>query len=271
MRKPLVALATVLVVVALASAASPSPVRAAQYTYPCSDFDNYKLAVARSDFSDYTGVIGDMKAQGFGTCTNTVGPVISAILPANLQVDNTNYIVQIGTAVCSGTTANKCGAAATGVPSDGALHFVYICVDNSGGVPCLADGWVGGPPEIGDRYRFRIDKVGNTWKYSVQNITEGWTSTKTVPRSSAFTAGNTVWWAAEAYDRGSMLGGGQAAASMINMYWMQYLHAGDWWVAWPNTQFVNMPPGVVWPAYWHGDEYNQNYTNDAQNIWTTQH
>ncbi len=264
-----------------------SPVRAAQaYAYPCTQDPptrNYKEFIHRGNGlvplgipgtgDDYIGVIGDMKANAPGTCTNVVGPTISAILPANLE-NGDPYIVQFGLAVCSGTSTLKCGLQdSTGVPSDGLLHFVYICDDDSGGVPCLADGWVGGAPEYHDRYRFRIEKSGSTWLYTLQNITEGWTSTKSIPRSSGFSQGNLVWWAAETYDQNSQLGTGQASASMMQVYWMQYYRTslGAWYVAWPDQQYISYPAGYSWPSYWRGDVYNQNYTDDAQNIWTILH
>ena len=217
-----------------------------------------------------------MTVNSPGTCTNTVGPVISAILPANLE--KAPYIVQMGIAVCSGTTTTKCGPESSGdtggIPSDGQLHFVYICNDASGGDPCLADGWVGGPPEIGDRYRFRIEKSGNSWLYTLTNVTEGWFSTKTIARSSSFDFGNLAWWAAETYDRGSMLGAGQASASMIKMYWMQYRRTAlsGWQVVTPGLQYHKFAPASgPWPTYWKQSVYDQNYVDDAQNIWTTQH
>jgi hypothetical protein len=111
----------------------------------------------------------------------------------------------------------------------------------------LADTWVGGPPEIGDRYRFRIDKSGSSWLYTLTNVTEGWSSTKTIPRSSGFDFGNLAWWAAETYDRGSMLGAGQASASMINMYWMQYRRTAltGWQVVTPGVQYHKYAPHPV--------------------------
>lgn len=272
-----------LAVVALFAPGARSPVLAASYTYPCSDYGNYRTFIYRGDGlndvpgipdgvgHDYYGVIGDMTVNGPATCTNTVGPVISAILPANLE--KAPYIVQLGIAVCYGSTSEKCGPETTGIPSDGQLHFVYICNDASGGDPCLADGWVGGPPEIHDRYRFRIEKSGSSWLYRLQNITEGWTSTKTIPRSSGFDFGNLAWWAAETYDRGSMLGAGQASASMIKMYWMQYHRTAisGWQVVTPGVQYHKYPAGWTWPSYWQQSVYDQNYVDDAQNIWTVQH
>lgn len=272
---------TAVVGVLLLGPGGSSVALAASYTYPCSDFGNYRTFIHRGDGlngtipggvgHDYYGVIGDMTVNSPATCTNTTGPVISAILPANLE--KAPYIVQLGIAVCSGTSTLKCGTSTTGIPSDGNLHFVYICNDASGGQPCLADGWIGGPPELGDRYRFRIDKSGSNWLYTLQNVTEGWTSTKTIPRSASFDYGNVAWWAAETYDRGSMLGAGQASTSMIKMYWMQYHRSAlsGWQVVTPGVQYHARPAGTTWPTYWKQSIYDQNYVDDAQNIWTITH
>ena len=263
-----------IVLAAVISTGTRSPVLAAgSYTYPCADYgSNYKMLIYR-DASDFTGVIGDLKANSPDTCTSPVIPVISAILPANLQAPP--YIVQAGLAVCRGPSGTSCGSGSVGspVPADGALHFVYICNDASGGDPCLADGWLGHTPTYHDRYRFRIEKSGSTWLYTIQDVSIGWTKTTAIPRSSAFTQGNRVWWAAETYDRNSQLGTGQASASMMQMYWMQYYRPslGVWKVAWPNVQYIEKPSSVTWPNYWTGSVYNQNHTDDAQNIWTVLH
>jgi hypothetical protein len=276
----LVAVLTLVAIVfaAMSVPGAPSPVLAAgSYVYPCSDYGNYKETIWRGaglpggTGTDFTGVIGDITANSPGTCTNSVEPIISAILPANLQ--NDPYIIQSGLAVCTGPSGQKCGDTSTGIPTDGLLHFVYICSDASGGVPCLADGWVGHAPTYHDRYRFRIEKSGSSWLYTIQDVSIGWTKTKTIPRSSAFTQGNLVWWAAETYDLGSQLGTGQASASMMKMYWTQYFRTslGSWYVAWPDTQYIDYPNWSSWPSYWLGSVYSQNYTNDAQNIWTILH
>ena len=276
MRRQVLALAILLGVMYVPSA--PSPVLASTaYTYPCSDYGNYKMFIWRGAAlggtgTDYTGVIGDMTANAPATCLYSTVPVDSFILPANLE-GAYPYIVQSGFIVCSGPSGQYCGNSLTGIPTDGHLHFVYICDDATNGAPCLADSWVGHTPTYHDRYRFTIEESGTSWLYTIEDVTIGWTKTHTIPRSSSFGEGNLVWWAAETHDLNSQLGTGQASASMMNMYWMQYYRVslGAWYVAWPDKQYVAYPTGSYWPTYWVGSVFSQNYTNDAQNIWTKLH
>ena len=74
--------------------------------YPCSNYatQNWKAIVTRGTgpggtMTDLYGVIGDARVNGNGTCTGSVNPVISYVLPANMQQGDatSNHIVQDAT------------------------------------------------------------------------------------------------------------------------------------------------------------------------------
>lgn len=267
-----------------ASALAPigKPVALAlSYTYPCNIFATHTqmAVVARGagatwqggTGNDYKGIIGDARVSATLPCTGSADGRFSAVIPANLQADQTR-IVQLGWMVCDGSTADKCGHLALGVPSDGQLHFFYVCEDNSGGEICLADGWAG-MPVPGHRYRFRIEHSGSNWLYSLKDLTMG-TAAVTAAIDRTFEFGNLIWWGAETTNKASMMGSGQAGGSMLHMYWMQYLRQSipaGWQVAEPTQTWYLSPPGIAWPTYWDSDNYSQNYVDDAQNIWTQSH
>lgn len=286
------ALAVVLALAAAsAPAAKPGTVLAASFQTPCSTLNpppNYKSIVVRGSgvnssipgyiagATDLYGVIGDARVSTLGGCTGGVGPEIDAVLPANLQGATGTQIVQLGWAVCFGSSTNRCGpsTSTTYLPSDGTLHFVYTCHDNDE-VACVADTWAG-TPVVGDRYRFRIEKSSSNWLFTLSNITTGSTpKTKTIVRSTGFNYGNLVWYGAENYDVGSILGSKSASTDKIHMYWMQYHRSSisGWQVAEPVTTvgFIQSNFNVSWPSWWWARDYSQNYTNDAQDIWTEAH
>jgi hypothetical protein len=265
----------------------PSPVLAASaYVGPCETIQaNYKSIVVRGSAlgskypgyiaggTDIYGVIGDARVSSLQGCTGGVGPEVDAVLPANLQL--APYIVQFGWGVCFGSSTNKCGIQdSTGVPSDGSLHFIYTCRDNNQ-EPCVADGWTGGPPSVGTRYRFRIDKSGSSWLFTLTNNTTGAVHTHTIGRSSAFSTGNLAWYGAENHNSGSILGSKDASSNKIHMYWMQYHRSSvsGWQVAEPVTtlDIIQSDQTSTWPSWFLSDVYSQNYTNDAQDIWTKLH
>jgi hypothetical protein len=270
----------------LLSGTRPATVLAADaYQGPCSTISaNYKAIVARgagigsgnpgyiAGATDIYGVIGDARVSTLGGCTGGVGPEIDAVLPANLQ--NGTFIVQFGWAICFGSSTLKCGASTTGLPSDSSLHFVYTCHDNDQ-KPCIADSWTGGPPSVGTRYRFRIEKSGSSWLFTLTNNTTGTVHTHTIGRSTGFSTGNLTWYGAENYDSGSILGSKSASTDKIHMYWMQYhrTSVSGWQVAEPVTTLgiIQSNQTSTWPSWWLVDDYSQNYTNDAQDIWTILH
>lgn len=137
----------------------PVPTVLASYGHPCTvpSSDVSQTAVVRGadlGFSgtDITGAIADITARNVIGCTSPSGSAWDdpAILPVNLQQSSTGGIVQLGWIRCV-TPGFACG----NVPADGSAHFVYICDDLSGGLPCDAGSWAG-TPLWGHRYRFRV-------------------------------------------------------------------------------------------------------------------
>ena len=71
------------------------------------------------------------------------------------------------------------------------------------------------------------------------------------------------------------MGSKSASTDKIHMYWMQYHRSSisGWQVAEPVTTvgFIQSNFNVSWPSWWWARDYSQNYTNDAQDIWTEAH
>ncbi|HEX5591002.1 MAG TPA: hypothetical protein VFX65_11990 [Candidatus Limnocylindrales bacterium] len=60
----------------------------------------------------------------------------------------------------------------------------------------------------------------------------------------------------------------------MQMYWMQYSRVSvpAWTVAEPVLTLGYREAGSpAWPSYWVATQYDQNYTDDAQNIFTLLH
>jgi hypothetical protein len=218
--------------------------------------------------SDIRGVIGDAYVRTLLTCANpTAGNYdATAVIPVSLQLPP-NRIVQLGWVNCGAVSGGMCG----NIPEDG-LHFFYVCDDNSNGVGCVADSWAG-LPETGDRYRFKVlyDSANDQWDYSIENVTEGWTKSKSI--SASWSQGNGAWWGAEDANTGSTLGPAHSGSNDINMYWMQYKRAsvGSWQVVTDIEATNSVGEFGPQPSWYHEPVYNQNHTDDAINIWTELH
>ena len=161
-RRGLAAWLGTLTLIGLAVAAPPALVLAVAYTGPCGSDPllDYQNVVVRGaglggTGSDYLAVVGDAYVRTIATRSGPASGAITAVLPANLQVSSTNHIVQLVYAQCTTGAGYTCGDATLPIPNDGQVHFIYICNDVSGGLPCDADHWAGSPV-LGDRYRFEL-------------------------------------------------------------------------------------------------------------------
>ena len=276
-------------VVILLSSWCPNAVLAAAFTYNCHSpiSIDYQDSVDRGaglggSGSDYHAVIGDANVRSLATCSSPSGiAVLSAVLPANLQ--SSAGIVQLGYGMCSVPPGfTSCGDSTSPVPADGHLHFLYICGDRTGGNVCNADGWGNlTVPQVGHRYRFRLETVSatGTWKYTITDKGSGATGTASIP--ATWNQGNGAWWGAENYDSNGQLGAKSTDTTQIDMYWMQYLRdatGSAWQVAHPVAHDVcelrlsaNVCTGS-WPTWYKRSVYNQNYSDgDAIRIWTVAH
>jgi hypothetical protein len=259
----------------------PLPVTSAAYSAACTGPGNQisQTAVVRGQDlgfvgTDFRGAIGDAVVRNIVPCSGPTATKwdIAAVLPANLQSSTvTNAIVQIGWMRCIKPAGSTCP---TNIPADGNMHFVYICDDNSGGSPCLADGWAG-TPVSGRRYRFRVqyNQTGTAdWDYSIQDLVTG-TVKKTKINSSWHNADG-AWWGAETHQTGSTMGPANTSGNTIRMYWMQYLRASvsGWQVVTDiSTADEDIIEAGVQPSRYSYGIFSQNYTLDGVNIYTVDH
>jgi hypothetical protein len=263
--------------------ASPPQVARATgaYTYPCdipsAQYDFQTHVVRGAHFggtgSDYDAVNGDAALRSIHTCTQQQSVVYSAVLPANLQTSNGNYIVQLGYLICHD--------AGTGCPVavDGRAHFVYTCSDISMGQPCDAGSWAG-TPMGGRRYRFRVEHVSGTWKYSIKDYSTG--ITKSTTTTAHWSTGDGAWWGGEDIDYGSQLGPKDIDGD-VDMYYMMYKRTSlgsDWWITHPNSDTrcalaLSDPTSChndAWPSYYKASIYNVLYSDgDGLRFWTIAH
>jgi hypothetical protein len=223
--------------------------------------------------TDLTGAIADVTMRNIGPCgapTSTKWD-IPAILPANLQSSSTGGIVQIGWMRCNRPAGSVCPG---GVPADGAMHFVYICDDLSGGLPCDAKPWAGTPVN-GHRYRFRVqyNQTGTGhWDYSIKDYTTG--ITKSTKVTSHWHNADGAWWGGETHDTGSTMGSAHVPNNSIRMDWMQYFRTsvGTWQVVTDiSAADEDIIEDGVQPWWYSYGIYSQNYTNDGVNIYTVDH
>jgi len=259
----------------------PVPKANAAYSSACTGPGNQvsQTAVVRgADLgfvgTDFRGAIGDAKVRNIVPCSGPSSTKwdIAAVLPANLQKSTVSgAIVQIGWMRCVRPSGSTCPA---NIPADGNIHFVYICDDDSGGLPCLADSWAG-TPILGRRYRFRVeyDQTGtNQWDYSIQDLTTGATKTKKI--TSTWHNADGAWWGAETHQIGSTMGPADTSANDIKMYWMQYRRNSV--TGWQVVTHISaadqdiIEVGVQ-PSWYSFSIFDQNYTKDGVNIFTVDH
>jgi hypothetical protein len=223
--------------------------------------------------TDLYGAYAEALVRNISTCSSP-GPgedTVDFVLPANVQyTPNQNDIVQVGYMRCGAPAGESCGDPNKPIPNDGSLHFVYMCSDHSGGMPCNAGAWAG-LPVLGHRYSFEIvGQANGTWYHSIRDISAGTVAkTTTIPRT--WTNGDGVWWGGETYDSNSMLGPTDLD-TQVKMYPLEYLRVSiGWSIAHPVTIFDQLPIGGSWPSWYRSGPYSQNYTNDAINFWTLSH
>jgi hypothetical protein len=149
-------------------------------------------------------------------------------------------------------------------------HFVDVCKDLSGGLPCNAGFWAGAPV-LGHRYGFEIAAQSNgTWYESVRDITAR-TQPKTRTIAKHWSTGDGAWWGGETYDSNSMLGPTNTD-TQVQMYPIEYRRVSIGWII---SHPVSLSHSVIgsgsWPSWFQGDSWSHTYVDDAVNFWTNSH
>jgi hypothetical protein len=194
-------------------------------------------------YNGFVGAIGEAVARPLTLCSggNENDTDFVAVLPVNMQ-DPSGNIIQMG-------MWNK---RSTG------FHFIYSY--SGDGTFLRLDDWVGGPPQVGHRYRFKINLYGTNLalaSFCVRDVTDNGDYLCRSDRPNPVGLASFAWWGVEINDwnsgMGPVLGDGY-----LSMRWFQYNPQGnvDWQVAWPNTaekivQFVdaNHPFKAKWAVY----------------------
>lgn len=162
-------------------------------------------AVIVRDRGPYDAIIGDATTRQLVPCTSP-GAEFSfpAVIPANLEGNGVNQIVQVGFVRCGKN--GGCGEN-NSVPADGRVHFVYTPRDNCGGCFTLADGWSNGAPTVGHRYRYKITSESGRWTFCIRDITTGngyYCEPGGIPQN--FTEGSLLWWGTEVQNTNAAMG-----------------------------------------------------------------
>lgn len=229
---------------------SLSSVRAA-YRGDCADGQKgfAHAVVSRNSSHNYNAVIGDAIVRPLQNCLNPTASKYSysLVLPANLQGDGSGEIVQIGYSRCGET-----GGCGPHWPKDSHEHFVYTPDDDNGGV--LVGFTAAGEPEVGKRYRFKVEKIDvNLWRYCIRNLTDGGSYHCQSTFRSWANNGVTAWWGTEIQDTEAAMG--PACCVDIDMRWMQYhrVSQNDWMMVdqQPSCEKILQDGITSWPSYWH--------------------
>ncbi|MEP7378060.1 MAG: hypothetical protein ABI725_00705 [Chloroflexota bacterium] len=207
------------------------PVLAA-YATDCltGDQDEHNYEIFERPFV-ITGVVGIVDVVPQRPCTGADAthfdhPLVLTTIQYNAYEDYP--IVHLGYGQC-GYVPN-CTAYGSG------LHFLYTEFDSYQGELHLADGWYGGTPVVGHRYRFKITSIvemGNPkWRYCIRDMTTGQAYVcHNRPRTWGRDYGTYVWWGAETKNDHSQIGGGGALE--LTEYQAQFEYQGEWW--WVDT------------------------------------
>jgi hypothetical protein len=268
--------------------AAPSPVTAA-YTGRCVDAGWFNFSFQHINLRDhterFTGAIMDVTAQMLVPCTYSTGVGSGTLINATLQRGPNHPIdlAQIGIVRCSrqfGCGGDGGGGAdAGGIPGDGALHFWYTKHD-AGGFLYLADGWYGGPPVIGHRYRLKVEAVGtNSWGYYIRDLTAGEPYVIKY-RERTWDSANEAWWGGEAYNTNDAMGNRHPLSPDLNIR-SEYRREGLWYQTDGSDQNcmeqypsdpeyqAAFPNGL--PGYWKCKYTTVTLPDDRQQIRTTDH
>ncbi len=269
------------------SLAAPSPVAAA-YTGDCVDSEwgdfSFHHVNVRDHEERFTGVIMDVTAQMLMPCTFSSGWGSLTLINATLQrgPNHVDDLAQIGLARCS--KQYGCGGDAPdfagGIPSDGALHFWYTKHDDKKGQAYLADGWYGGPPIIGHRYRLKVEAVGtSSWGYYIRDLTAGEPYVIKY-RTRTWDSADQALWGGEAYFTNDAMGNRHPLSPDLSIR-SEYLKAGLWYQTdgtpqncgeqYPIDPEYQAEFGYGLPDWWKCQYTTVSLPNDRQQIRTTDH
>jgi hypothetical protein len=177
---------------------------------------------------DLKGVIGDSYIRTLRFCTSATEARWDRprVLAAWMEGPASGQGVGLGFTKCG----RPAGITCSGVPNDGAPHFIYTPADNNF-ILSIADGWYGGAPIVGHAYRFRITwhNTLRLWQYCIRdkNTGEGYRCVNGT--TNTWSAGDFASWFPRVSNPASQFGTAVGEPE-LELRWLQYLVGGTWFV-----------------------------------------
>lgn len=220
------------------------------------------------------GAIIELDARQLVPCTPGVLGSFSSV-SASIQSSLTTQtnIVHIGIIRCSkpGGCGGEIGTGVGKVPDDGRLHFFFTKYDSGSGRIFLADGWYGGAPQIGQRYRMKVQRLASSWGYYIRNVSAG-QAYVSVGRSATWAGGTYSWWGGEVHSAGDAMGNRDTDSDLDSQ--TQYLRGGSWYVMNGADQIcVKRKDDVdlVFPSYYRCSFVTTSSPSDTMRNYTLDH
>jgi hypothetical protein len=226
---------------------------ALSYYGPCGIHDPILAHLDRS--SDFTAVRGTVVlARVIHTCTTPGGSGATMVFPANIATSNT--LAQLGY-----------GRLAPGDP----VGWLYTPNDKSSPLGVVIHKTLHHSFLWTHKYRFTIEQdSGQTWRYTVEDLTAGWAEGWSTAKSYAGHA-TAVWYGVESKNANDLFGA--AATAKLQMTPLNYKWQNNTaWSTLTNDSVVNWGcVGCQTPFSWFHASATQVGGVTALNAWTEAH